>query len=147
MAAYESRIWQGADRTVLIGADLDGQDRHPTPLSLITGAPMLGVAVHVQILAGLVFFLGAAVGLVRFPDFYTRMHAAGKGDTLSSLLVVLGLAVWRLHDVHGLAGLREHWSILLVILKLLAICAFGTPSPASRRINAQSSKVITLRSW
>ena len=27
-----------------------------------------------------------------------------------------------------------------------AICAFGTPSPASRRINAQSSKVITLRS-
>ena len=78
----------------------------------------------VLILAGLVFFLGAAVGLVRFPAFYTRMHAAGKGDTLSSLLVVLGLAVWRLHDVHGLAGLREHWSILLVILKLLAICAF-----------------------
>ena len=27
-----------------------------------------------------------------------------------------------------------------------AICAFGTPSPASRRINAQSSKVITLQS-
>ena len=38
---------------------------------------------------GLLFFLGAAVGLFRFPDFYTRIHAAGKGDTLSSLLILL----------------------------------------------------------
>ena len=35
------------------------------------------------IVTGLIFFLGAAIGLLRFPDFYTRMHAAGKGDTLS----------------------------------------------------------------
>ena len=34
---------------------------------------------------GLIFFLGTAVGMVRFPDFYTRMHAAGKGDTLYPL--------------------------------------------------------------
>ena len=39
---------------------------------------------------GLVFFLGSAVGMVRFPDFYTRMHAAGKGDTLSTMLMLLG---------------------------------------------------------
>ena len=32
-------------------------------------------------IVGLIFFLGTAVGVVRFPDFYTRMHAAGKGDT------------------------------------------------------------------
>ncbi|MGD9786171.1 MAG: CHASE2 domain-containing protein [Hyphomicrobiaceae bacterium] len=41
-------------KLVLIGADLDAQDRHPTPLSLITGEPMLGVNVHAQILAGLI---------------------------------------------------------------------------------------------
>ena len=35
-------------------------------------------------------FLGSAVGMVRFPDFYTRMHAAGKGDTLSTMLMLLG---------------------------------------------------------
>ena len=39
---------------------------------------------------GLLFFLGAAVGLFRFPDFYTRMHAAGKGDTLSTVMILLG---------------------------------------------------------
>jgi multicomponent Na+:H+ antiporter subunit G len=75
----------------------------------------------VLILAGLFFFLGAAVGLLRFPDFYARMHAAGKGDTLSSLLVILGLAVYQLHDFDNFA---EDWLTLLVILKLLAVVLF-----------------------
>jgi len=72
----------------------------------------------VLIVAGLVFFLGAVTGMVRFPDFYTRMHAAGKGDTLSSLLVILGFALYQLD-----AGDwdRGHW---LVALKLVGICAF-----------------------
>lgn len=75
----------------------------------------------ILVIAGLAFFLGAAVGLVRFPDFYTRTHAAGKGDTLSSLLVILGFAVYQLHDFKGLS---ESWPILLVILKLLGITVF-----------------------
>ncbi len=77
------------------------------------------------IILGLVFFLGAAVGIQRFPDFYTRMHAAGKGDTLSSLLVILGFAVFQIHDLKFTEDWFEHnWVTLLVILKLLAICAF-----------------------
>ncbi|MDF1756498.1 MAG: monovalent cation/H(+) antiporter subunit G [Verrucomicrobiales bacterium] len=77
------------------------------------------------ILCGLIFFLGAAVGLLRFPDFYTRMHAAGKGDTLSSFLVVLGFAVYQLHDFKFTeAGFKENWWVLLLILKLIGICAF-----------------------
>lgn len=37
-------------------------------------------------------------------------------------------------------------TVVLEIPNRSAICAFGTPSPASLRINAQSSKVITLQS-
>ena len=48
----------------------------------------------VLILSGAVFLLLGAVGVLRFPDFYTRMHAAGKCDTLGSLLVVTGLALY-----------------------------------------------------
>ena len=44
------------------------------------------------ICSGVFFLLMGAVGLLRFPDFYTRMHAAGKCDTLGSLLVLTGLA-------------------------------------------------------
>ena len=45
--------------------------------------------------SGAFFLLMGAIGLLRFPDFYTRMHAAGKCDTLGSLLVFLGLAVYQ----------------------------------------------------
>ena len=75
----------------------------------------------ILISAGLIFFFGAAVGLLRFPDFYTRMHAAGKGDTLSSLCVLLGFAVYQFNDFHSFS---ENWPDLLVALKLLAISAF-----------------------
>ena len=70
----------------------------------------------ILICTGLVFFLGAAVGLVRFPDFYTRMHAAGKGDTLSTLLILSGFSLQLFHDFEPLD--------LLVMAKIMAICAF-----------------------
>ena len=37
--------------------------------------------------------LAGAVGVLRFPDFYTRLHAAGKGDTLGQGLILIGLAI------------------------------------------------------
>lgn len=52
----------------------------------------------VLISIGIVFFIGGAVGVLRFPDFYTRMHAAGKGDTCSMLLILMGLALFQLND-------------------------------------------------
>ena len=65
---------------------------------------------------GLVFFLGTAVGMVRFPDFYTRMHAAGKGDTLSTMLMLTGF---------GLV-IMEYFSITswLLLVKILGIVLF-----------------------
>ena len=47
----------------------------------------------VLILAGSAFALTAAIGLVRLPDLYTRMHAASKAGTLGSCAVLLALAV------------------------------------------------------
>jgi multicomponent Na+:H+ antiporter subunit G len=40
---------------------------------------------------GLFFVLVGATGVLRFPDFYTRLHAAGVTDTLGAELVLLGL--------------------------------------------------------
>lgn len=47
-----------------------------------------------MMLAGAFFLLVAAIGIVRFPDFYTRIHAMGKGDTLGIILVLLGLCIY-----------------------------------------------------
>lgn len=90
---------------------------------------ILTIASIALIVAGLVFFLGAAVGLTRFPDFYCRTHAAGKGDTLSSLLVISGFALYQFGEVHDLS---HDWPVLLVFLKLLAVIFFiSLTSPTS----------------
>ena len=45
------------------------------------------------LIAGAVFFLAGTVGLLRFPDVYTRLHALTKADNVGLGLVVAGLAV------------------------------------------------------
>lgn len=42
---------------------------------------------------GLVMIAGGALGLLRFPDLYTRLHAANVADVVGSVVVVLGLAI------------------------------------------------------
>jgi multicomponent Na+:H+ antiporter subunit G len=43
------------------------------------------------LVAGGVFCVIGAVGLLRMPDFYTRMHAASVTDTLGAGFILLGL--------------------------------------------------------
>lgn len=73
---------------------------------------------------GVFFFFGTSVGLIRFPDFYTRMHAAGKGDTLSSGLLLAGIGLSYYHHSHGHGA-------ELVLAKLVFIILFifiGSPT-------------------
>lgn len=71
---------------------------------------MLELVAGILMVLGGVFGLVGGIGLLRFPDFFTRLHAAGISDTLCALLVVLGLVL--------LAG------ISLLTLKLLLILLF-----------------------
>ncbi len=41
----------------------------------------------------LAFLLGGAIGMLRFPDFYTRLHAAGVADATGAAMFAVGLAV------------------------------------------------------
>jgi len=36
----------------------------------------------------------AVIGVLRFPDFYTRMHAAAKIDSLGVIITLIGLAIY-----------------------------------------------------
>jgi len=66
----------------------------------------------VAISAGAFFFLGGSVGLLRFPDTLTRLHALTKADNLGLGLVVLGL-------LPHAAGVLE--ALKLVAVWLLAL--------------------------
>ncbi len=47
----------------------------------------------VLLLAGAVFFLAGTLGLLRFPDVYTRLHALTKADNVGLGLMVAGLVL------------------------------------------------------
>ncbi len=50
-------------------------------------------AAGVLLLIGAVFSLLAAIGVLRLPDLYTRMHAASKAGTMGSGLMLVAIAV------------------------------------------------------
>jgi multicomponent Na+:H+ antiporter subunit G len=45
------------------------------------------------LLIGSFLCFSGAIGLLRFPDFYTRMHAAGVTDTLGAGMILVGLMI------------------------------------------------------
>lgn len=47
----------------------------------------------ILILIGALFTLAAAAGIIRFPDFYSRMHPASKAGTLGSGTMLIALAL------------------------------------------------------
>ena len=70
----------------------------------------------VAVTAGVFFFLAGTVGLLRFPDTLTRLHALTKADNLGVGLVVLGLLP---HAGSVLAGVK----LLLVWVLVLFTAA------------------------
>jgi multicomponent Na+:H+ antiporter subunit G len=68
------------------------------------------------LLFGLLFFTGGGVGLLRMPDFYTRLHPAGKLDTLGSFFMILAMALFVLKAFT--------WGSLLISLKMILIIVF-----------------------
>ncbi|MBN8490521.1 MAG: monovalent cation/H(+) antiporter subunit G [Burkholderiales bacterium] len=70
------------------------------------------------IVAGAFFYLAGTVGLLRFPDAYTRLHALTKADNLGLVLLVIGL----LPQVDSvLMGLKLLLVWLLVMLSSAAV--------------------------
>lgn len=54
---------------------------------------LLTIIAWIFMIAGLVFFVTGALGLLRFPELYSRLHAVTKTDTLGLGLLVIGLAL------------------------------------------------------
>ena len=82
--------------------------------------------------AGSIFVLIGAFGLIRLPDFYTRLHAAGITDTLGAELILLGLMFQ--------AGL----SLITVKLILISLFIFFT-SPTATHAVANAARVMGLK--
>ena len=85
----------------------------------------LDIFTVLAVCAGAFFFLAGTVGLLRFPDALTRLHALTKADNLGLGLVVLGL----LPKADG--GLD---ALKLIVVWLLVLLAGGTVSQLLARV-------------
>jgi len=99
---------------------------------------MMEMAVHVLgigfLLAGVVFALIGSIGVLRLPDFYTRMHAASKLDTMSLGLCMVGLAILHGPDLNA--------------VKLLLIFLFASiANPAAANALGRSAVRAGLEPW
>ena len=88
----------------------------------------------ILIALGCFFIVVASIGIVRFPDFYSRMHPAGKSDTLGQMLVLTGLMVYE-----GLS---------LVSIKLFIIIIFiFIVNPTATHALAKAAYVSDVKPW
>ena len=96
-----------------------------TALDILSWALLLGGGAFVMI---------GGIGLLRLPDFYTRLHAAGITDTLGAGLIILGMMV--------AGGL----SLVTVKLVLLGALIFLT-SPTATHAIANAAFTAGLEPW
>ncbi len=83
---------------------------------------ILDILIFVFIGIGLFFNLLAGVGLLRFPDVYTRLHAGTKCTTFGSIfligsVVLIGLNMWWKQDTNG-SVLAIHSLVALIAILL-----------------------------
>jgi len=86
----------------------------------------------ILLLAGSAFCMIGALGLVRMPDFFTRMHAAGVTDTLGAGLLLLGMM------------LQAGFTLVTVKLVVIGLLIFFT-SPTATHALAQAALARGLR--
>jgi multicomponent Na+:H+ antiporter subunit G len=101
---------------------------------------MINILATVLIATGILVLAFGVIGILRLPDFYTRMHAAGKTDSLGAVLAVLGFA---LYNGQSLAP-----ADLLVSLKILFIAVFiFIASPTATHAVMQTAIALGVKPW
>jgi len=75
---------------------------------------MINLISSLLIICGIAFFVSGTVGLLRFPDLYTRLHALTKADNMGLGLILMGLAI---------QADTIYQSLFLIVIWLLVLTA------------------------
>ncbi|OZU89895.1 Na+/H+ antiporter subunit G [Virgibacillus indicus] len=67
------------------------------------------------LLVGTFFILSASIGIVRFPDVYTRLHAATKASTLGIACILIGSFLY-LYVAHSIVSGKLLLAIVFILL-------------------------------
>ncbi len=97
----------------------------------------MNTAVVILVIIGLFFVGVGTLGLLRFPDFYSRAHATGKCDTLGMLLTLLGLSVYAWSMDWWLVGVK------IIIIALFILLA----NPTAIHALARAAFLAGVKPW
>lgn len=95
---------------------------------------MINAVIYLLLLTGAIFMLLAAIGLIRFPDLPTRMHATTKAGALGTSLIMVALAVY--------------FSELAVTARVIAIIGFiMLTSPVAGHVIGRAGYFVGVPLW
>lgn len=84
--------------------------------------------------AGCFLLIVASIGVIRFPDFFSRMHAAGKADTMGQSCILIGLIIY---SGFNLVSLK-----LLIIMGMIYVI-----NPTATHYLAKAAYMKGVRPW
>ncbi len=87
----------------------------------------LDIVSSILLIAGVFFGFSGALGIFKFPDFFTRVHAASVTDSIAAILIIAGLLLQTSFDLNS--------AKLLFILIFLMIT-----SPTASHVLAKSAR-------
>jgi multicomponent Na+:H+ antiporter subunit G len=94
---------------------------------------MLEYAGFVFLSLGTLFFLISAIGLLRMPDIYTRMHVGTKSTTIATLLIVIGACF-----------LEPAWSFKLLLIAVFILLTNPLSSSVIARAAHKDAQKLEL---
>ena len=77
------------------------------------------VITAILLILGFIFLVFSALGVMRLPDFYTRLHSSGIGETLGIVLIGLGLIIYEGFNILSA-------KILLIVVSIFLVNPVGT---------------------
>lgn len=97
-------------------------------------ADLVMIIASLLLLAGSAFAAVAALGILRLPDIYTRMHAASKAGSVGSAMLLIALALTADETP-------------VVLRALAAVAFFLLTAPISAHLLAKASYSVGYRMW
>ncbi len=95
--------------------------------------PFTDILTIILLIASAVFFFAGTVGLLRFPDVYSRLHALTKADNLGLGLLLAGLSLQ-----------AESWMVVGKLLLIWLLILFAGSSVAHLVARAAQQRGIKL---
>ncbi len=84
---------------------------------------VLWILAVIFVAGGCFFSLTGALGVLRMPDFFSRLHPAGKNDTLGVTLIMTGLLFWTAQYGYGVVVGAK---LILIMVFIFITCPTAT---------------------